>query len=208
MERPFTIKSKDMDKPLTLEQMQQFFKGGKKDVIDEIYRKSNESVSDINTKDSQCYIDKLGFSCGIEDMQYYEKITNLKEQQEQVLKTVAFLENYVNITLEEQIKAEIEKYMQEVFPYQIGMEYVYETGYRVIADGESDKGLQLHPESSKGICRVDSTEVCVSQVDHFYVRVVLVDVNTGFKWVDYCNQKGEFKNKSLKLRPFQGNTIG
>lgn len=208
MERPFTIKSKDMDKPLTLEQMQQFFKGGKKDVIDEINRKSNESKIDINTKDSQCYIDKLGFSCVVEDVKYYEKIKSLKEEQEQVLKTVGFLKNYVNITLEEQIQAEIEKYVQEVFPYQIGTEYVYETAYRVIADEESDEGLQLYPESAQGICRIESRKVCVSQVDHFYVRVVLVDVNTGFRWVDYCNQKGVFKNKSLKLRLFQGNTIG
>jgi hypothetical protein len=208
MDRPFTIKSKDMDKPLTLEQMQRFFKGGKKDVIDEINRKSNELTNDTNTKDNQCYIDKLGFSCGVEDVKYYEKITSLKEEQEQVLKTVGFLKNYANITLEEQIKAEIEKYVQEVFPYHIGMEYVYETAYRVIADEDSDEGLQLHPESARGICRVESTKVCVSQVDHFYVRVVLVDVNTGFRWVDYCSQKGVFKNKSLKLRQFEGNTIG
>lgn len=208
MDRPFTIKSKDMDKPLTLEQMQRFFKGGKKDVIDEINRKSNELTNDTNTKDNQCYIDKLGFSCGVEDVKYYEKITSLKNEQEQVLKTIDFLKNYVNVTLEEQIKAEIEKYVQEVFPYHIGMEYVYETAYRVIADEDSDEGLQLHPESARGICRVESTKVCVSQVDHFYVRVVLVDVNTGFRWVDYCSQKGVFKNKSLKLRQFEGNTIG
>ena len=107
MERPFTIKSEDMQKPLTLEQMQQFFKGGKKDVIDEINRKNNESTIGTNTKDNQCYIDKLGFSCGVEDVKYYEKITSLKNEQEQVLKTIGFLKNYVNITLEEQIKAEI-----------------------------------------------------------------------------------------------------
>lgn len=208
MERPFTIKSEDMQKPLTLEQMQQFFKGGKKDVIDEINRKNNESTISTNTKDNQCYIDKLGFSCGVEDVKYYEKITSLKNEQEQVLKTIGFLKNYVNITLEEQIKAEIEKYVQEVFPYQIGKEYVYETAYRVITDDESDEGAQLYPESAQGICRVESAKVCVSQVDHFYVRVTLKDVSTGFRWVDYCNQKGEFKNKSLKLRPFQGNNIG
>ena len=88
------------------------------------------------------------------------------------------------------------------------MEYVYETAYRVIADDESDEGAQFSPESAQGICRVESAKVCVSQVDHFYVRVTLKDVSTGFRWVDYCNQKGEFKNKSLKLRQFEGNTIG